>query len=379
LSIQLQLLGVSFFILAAMICIFSRRAKRESMTLFEMLWSGAALCSFIAAIIAGNGFVFSMTLVSSAVFISVAIIRRSMSFEELAKICAYTFCIIIPIALLVDFSGYLSGISGEGAYGIGLLRFSPLGLHPNLTGFIFGFGTLLNLYFFHKTLTSKRFVFLGASFLCLTFVMAASSRAGLLAIFGAILIAYSLRFQFEIKVKHLRTIKIALFSSFILIPVFIYSFPDIAVYIEKIIDLNSETRGISSGGTGRVDLWLLSVHEIQNRGFFELLFGSGFRSSSKGLIGYSTESSYFTLILENGLMLTLLFIPLCFIWGVAQLRNAPDIKNVRFLIGTLIVFVFIQSVFNRYMVAFGNPVSLLILVAYFGARDFGKISNRGRD
>ncbi len=366
LSIQFQVLGVFFLLLSAMSSLYKMEAKLKAISLVEILFLWSALSSLFASMITSNGFVFVMSLVGSAAFASVAIIRRSIDSEELAKICAYSFCTIVPIALAIDFTGYLTGISAEWTSGIGLLRFRPLGLHPNLTGFLFGFGALLTFYFFLTSLSSVKYIFLATSILSVSFVLAASSRAGIVAILGAIIFSNASRLRFQSWVLSMRLFVLAFILLLIMVPVVVYSWPHIEEYIVRIMDLESETRGLGTGGTGRVNLWLLSLHDIQNRNFVELLFGTGFRSSSAKFIGYNTESSYFTLILENGLVFTFIFVPICMIWGIKQIRLTPNRKDIRFLMGTLMIFVLLESVFNRYMLAFGNPASLLSLVIYSG-------------
>jgi exopolysaccharide production protein ExoQ len=371
LSTYFQIIGVSLLMLAAIVSMVTRRARLEKLSLVEVLWFWATFFSFVVSLISGNVFVFLMTLVGSVAFTSVAILRRTVAFEELAEICAYSFCLITPIVIFSDLSGYLSGISAESAAGIGLLRFRPLGLHPNLAGFIFGFGAILNFYFYIKKSGFQRYIFFIVALMCVSFVLAASSRAGLFAILGAVVIAGFFRFRFRFSAVHVRILIFGLF----LLPVLIYKFEDGSNYIYNVLELGSDTRGVDSGGTGRVDLWKLSVSEIENRNFFKLLFGSGFRSSSEEQIGYSTESSYFTLILENGLIVTAFFFFICLFSAGLMIRRARSVKDVGFLIGVLVVFVFLQSVFNRYMVAFGNPVSLLILFAYFGLGVFENKNN----
>lgn len=372
LAVQIQILGVLLFVMAAAVSLLTGQARKEELTIVELLWLVATFSSFLASIVSGSMNVFIMTLVGSAAFLSVSILRRTMCFDELARICAYSFCIIIPIVIVIDPSAFLSGISAEWESGVGLLRFRPLGLHPNLTGFVFGFGAILTLYFFYVTTDRKKYVFLLTSFFCLIFVLAASARAGLVAIAVTFFVVMTLRVRQEMIAKYIKFFSVALVLV-LLAPVLLADFSIISLYFVNILDLDSETRGVGSGGTGRLDLWMLSINELKARGFFELLFGTGFRSSSEESIGYSTESSYFTLMLENGLVIAITFFLHTISWAGRLIRRAEDERSVSLLIGGLIVFVCIQSIFNRYMIAFGNPVSLLMLAAFFGVGKFTRV------
>ncbi|MFD2175834.1 O-antigen ligase family protein [Rhodobacter lacus] len=366
LATQFQVLGVAFLGVSAGFAFFGRRCRIIGFSYTEYLLFGTTITSLLAGMLASNAFVVLLTLVAMVAYSSLALLQRAMSFEEIARICAFSYCAVIPVAIASDPLGYLASVMGETAHGIGLLRFRPLGLHPNLTGFIFGFGAILNFYFFRSTLGRLRWMFLAASGLSLSMVLAASSRAGLVAVVSAVLLANVLRLRLRLPKLRGARLALVLTGALCLAVALLLNMSTVQEYFVRILDLESKTRGFGSGGTGRVDLWMQSVKELESRNIAELLFGTGYRSSSYEQIGYSTESSYFTLMLENGLLFSVLFIPVIFMWGLIQLRSAKSRAEIGFLIGSLIVFVFTQSAFNRYMMAFANPASLLILAGYLG-------------
>jgi hypothetical protein len=130
------------------------------------------------------------------------------------------------------------------------------------------------------------------------------------------------------------------------------------------LELDSDTRGIGTGGSGRTELWArgLSVFFGDPAVF---LFGGGFRSSSTDLIGFSTESSYITILLDGGLFMGMAVI-VAFAYspikalGLTPSQNRHDSSLV--LLAAFLTFCIVESIFNRYLLAIGNPTSLLSLM-----------------
>jgi len=138
---------------------------------------------------------------------------------------------------------------------------------------------------------------------------------------------------------------------------------NIANYLTVILDLDSNTRGFSSGATGRTDIWRNGIELVFSD---PVLFftGRGVRAAGPEVIGFPVESSYINLALENGVVLGSM-IALTFVFtawrALRQSIQAGLVNPALFMSGLMLLFILTQSIFNRYLIAVGNPLSLLTL------------------
>ncbi|WP_165903469.1 O-antigen ligase family protein [Thiobaca trueperi] len=364
LATHFQILGVSLTILAALFSLLTGQVRRQPMSPGEVMMVAIVALSSFSGIWALDHETVLYSLIFGAVFFAVGILRRYMTLAEVMQVCGLSFLIVMATVIVTDLPSFLRGLTGDVVYGIGLFRYSPFDLHPNLVGFIFGAGAVL-LYQIGLTKQGPMKAFyLAASLLCFSFVLAASSRAGMLATVGAFVIykmlGVKLRFS---KNAPIQMIVVGSLLGILGIGLLVY-LPTITEYIIRITDLDNPLRGLESGGTGRTDKWLLSIDVINSRDLLELLFGTGIRSSSADKIGYSVESSYFTLALENGLFLAALWV-FASIDAMLRLGVSRDPQTPwKSAASILLAFALLQSMFNRYLLGVGNPVSLLLLFIY---------------
>jgi hypothetical protein len=99
------------------------------------------------------------------------------------------------------------------------------------------------------------------------------------------------------------------------------------------------------------------------------LFGGGFRSSNSDLIGFSTESSYITILLDSGVFIGTAMILVFWYSPIKALTlTAPAQRSSGplVLLTSFLTFVIVESAFNRYLLAIGNPTSLISLLLVFG-------------
>jgi hypothetical protein len=97
-----------------------------------------------------------------------------------------------------------------------------------------------------------------------------------------------------------------------------------------------------------------------------IAFGGGLRSSEYTVIGFLTENSYLTILLDSGilvggaLILLLLYSP---IKAVRLQRSSPKASKMTLaFLPSFFVFLLIQCFFLRYFIGIGNPTSLLTLL-----------------
>jgi hypothetical protein len=97
--------------------------------------------------------------------------------------------------------------------------------------------------------------------------------------------------------------------------------------------------------------------------------GGGLRSSEQATIGFLTENSYITILLDSGLFVggSLIFALLYALVSARRLSrdaNTSDASKPMVFLVPLLVFVLVQSFFDRYLLAVGNPASLLALLVF---------------
>lgn len=136
-------------------------------------------------------------------------------------------------------------------------------------------------------------------------------------------------------------------------------------YILEMLDINSTSRGISSGGTGRFKNWADFITIIQDQPLV-IFFGHGFRSWPAKM-GFDSDNSYITLIYEIGLPLTMI-ITFLLVRGLISAIRKFDSKTMSPEIIAVLSFSLIESIFARYLVSIGNPASFIFLVAFLAVQ-----------
>lgn len=238
----------------------------------------------------------------------------------------------------------------------GLFRFSPVGSHPNLIGHIYGATFVASVF-----LISKKKSFLMNSFfiliavISLVFIVAASSRGGLLAALISLGIVY-----FSSRENRDFLFKSAIFKTSLVFVFFLLAYKSVSIfeYFNSMLELDSESRGAGSGLTGRTEGWPIVINYL----FVEtslFLVGNGFRSWSFEKWGFHIDNGYINLIYEVGVFS-------CAYYFYALLRSIPRIKNpIRIRVcakSALLLFIIFEGVVARYLFGVGNPASLLILL-----------------
>jgi hypothetical protein len=303
----------------------------------------------------------SIAFLSTVIFIS--IVSRAVSLERLMDIGAVVALLCVLTSIAIDYKKALTALVPTGG-GAGLVRFMPLGATPNLSGYIFGGGAILMA---RRAVvsnnTKERMIMAGGALCSCLFVLAASARSSLvaLAVAGAVAIIFEFGVRRFFAVKWVR---IGLVAFTILGLVFS---DKIGAYFDRMLALESDTRGLASGGTGRTGLWARGIATL-----FEdpmtFAFGGGFRSSSSDLIGFSTESSYITILLDSGAFIGAAIILVFCYSPIKALRiTSPENRHssALILLASFMTFLIVESVFNRYLLAIGNPTSLMSLLMLF--------------
>ncbi len=380
----MQILGLALLACAAAYAVVINKIKALPVSATELIMHALGVLYVSVAVFNDPD-----TLLASIAFLSaiilISIVSRTLTLDRLLDICACVALLCVVTSIIVDYREAISALSitiGRR----GLERFEPLQIHPDLTGYIFGAGAILisRRAIITDSFMERAIMALGALVSCL-FVLAASARASLIALTFAVTLSVVLEFGVK-RILGQMWVRIGA----VLCIVFSYKiFP----YLGKILEVNSNTRGVASGGTGRTELWARGVGAV-----FEdstrFVLGGGFRSSGVSDIGFSTESSYITILLDSGVFLGAAVI-FAFWYAPIKALKLTD-RETRHssslvLLVTFMTFLVVESVFNRYLLAIGNPVSLMTLLILFslsmrpnlaaaappGSQSFGGVAVRG--
>lgn len=356
-----QMGSVALFIGAGFLALLAGDTRRIEVSTAEYIVGGAFLFAMLVAFARENTMSVAYGTMFLLVLISAAVLARQPWVSTVERVFRLVYIALIASVLVVQPGDYLTSVVGTVERSVGLVRFTPLGMHPNLAGLVYGGGSLLFFqHFLSSTRTHQKLFALLMSGLCLSMVLAASARASLLAlgVTGAVAVAL-------IALRGSRRARVALTLATIgVMAIGLVKASAIAGYLSTILDLDSPTRGTASGATGREDLWRDGIELVFSD---PVLFftGRGIRAAGPEVIGFPVESSYINLALEHGVVLGLL-IALAFLftaWRALGRSFATGVMNpALFLSGSMLLFALVQSVFNRYLIAVGNPFSLLILM-----------------
>ncbi|MGI4815685.1 MAG: O-antigen ligase family protein [Janthinobacterium lividum] len=253
-------------------------------------------------------------------------------------------------------------------------RYAPLGMHPNLVGHVFGAYCVALFWAAMDAKKRVKQIVLGlTSAIALVMCAAASSRGGLFAAVAGILGSTFIYYSRSSK----QLLRYAAICVFFIAAALLLS-GSARTAVSDLLQLDSKFRGLNSGLTGRTANWGILVTKISESAsvFF---VGGGFRSAGLEQLGFDVDNSYLTIILELGIPAFILIMLRCIVIGLRMtslIRREGGKVNAA-MMGILIYFL-LESVVARYMVAIGNPASMIflcILLLALGAPRAGRISN----
>jgi len=348
-----------FLILAAFLAILTSKVQRIATTPTELLLYAVGVLSAAVSVVLAENYSILYTTYFFAAIVVVSVLVRTVSLERLLDLGAQVTILCILACAIVERHDLLSALSITiGKHG--MLRFSPLGNHPLLTGDIFGGGSILlirRLYLSRNTL--ERCV-MALGILCAwSFALAASARSSVVALGAAAAFAIVVELRLTSVLFSKRTgLAVVAIAACILL----YVGPA-HKYLQEILAVNSAYRGVGSGATGRTDLWMRGLSTLFSDPS-RLAFGAGLRSSEAESIGFSTESSYMSILLDCGLFFGSALIALFVYAPVSALklsRSSTSGSNSFAFLPSFFVFLLIQCFFIRDLVGLGNPISLMTL------------------
>lgn len=345
---------------AAFLAIALNKLQRIGATPGELLLYAVGALSAVVTLIRGDEYCIYYTIYYVAILIFVSVISRSMTLERLMDAGAVLTVLCIATCILFAGHGLIAALKISIGRS-GLERFSPFSNHPLLVGYIFGSGSLLLARRVYLARGAVERAAMGACVLgAWMMVLAASSRSTIVALMVASVFAGLVEFRLLRGMTSKRLLIIAALATVGAVAYFGFA----SHYLIKILEIDSSYRGFGTGATGRTDLWAKGFDTLVSDPSL-VAFGGGLRSSEYSVIGFLTENSYLTILLDSGalmgsaLILYLIYVP----FRAVRLGRSSTVhgKNTLAFCGSFFVFLLIQCFFLRYFIGIGNPTSLLTL------------------
>lgn len=365
LGTAMQLVSIGLNVCAAILGLGRAMAVRDT-SLYEFALVIACFASFITSTIeqmeSGSeaiAYVVQYTGLATLTMIAVFINARHImpeTFFKLAGLAAAASVVTIYLVYPGDIFASVTAGSADKWH----LRFVAFNLHPNLEGLLFGADAIL---IFYISIKFPHFAWplRGLAVAAVALIFGASARAGLLALALAAGIALLLNFRLlhpTVRKSIIGLIGLGIFA------VLIFG-EQIWAFLVTMLELDSKTRGLDSGGSGRFDVWQMGL-DLIGSSFKLIMLGGGFRWSNEDNIGFYTENSYITILLDSGIVVGGIIIYSMFnaVYKAGRNVYSTNLDKEALLLFVLILYGLLQSFFNRYLMAIGNPFSLVLIYLF---------------
>jgi hypothetical protein len=351
-AVLFQILGVTLFSLSAGLFFWSAPGPITLAAIDAIMLFAVAL-SYVAGALSQDAYSLLYTTVFLAAYLSVIVIAQRTTAEELV-VCIRIATIAILVLVLSVFGPTLVTSLMPGLADRWELREAPFGMHPNLAGFVYGGFLVMAANSQILKWRYDKLLIPIIILLCLAIMLVASARGGLLAIALALAV-----YTVNELTKGKRSVAYVLAIGLAVLVLSAVYWNHIISYATEMLDLDSQTRGFGSGGTGRFEIWGDGIDYIASR-TWQVFIGSGFRTA--GQMGFPVESSYINLAIESGIFMAAIILVALLAILLRNYRKQAKGSSFHRLAFYTLLFAIFQSIFNRYLIAIGNPFSLLLLV-----------------
>jgi len=347
-----------------------------SESIFEAVWSlferdGLLYVLLIALLIIAVSFAsgFEKSLETAVIIIVCLVLTRLyMAVVPIREVFeAFFWSAILSVAILIplSFAALLHSVET-------LTRFSIFSFHPNLLAFVLA-GYFCAMVW--KLLVGNvRMKILSGSvgLVCLVIIFFASSRGSIVAILaGGVFMAgiAILRAEKQTVSKVMRfglLLAAVLLGLFLLVQNLDWT-RNAYVFVDEVLAISNEYRGINTGFSGRFDQWSRAARVLSDGTW---LVGRGLRSSDTLFPeDQLIDNSYMVGLFELGLIPTLLitwrFIAVSYRILMAYFRSTDKERKYFYLACGLFMAVFLlNNVVARFFFSVGNPYSLVALLFF---------------
>ncbi len=319
-----------FLLGAALLAMLQNKVRPITPTASEFLLYTLGLVSAAVALVRSVDYSIYYSMYFLTAIISISVIARAVPLERLLDLAAVSILMCVVTTVLLDYRELVTSLSisiGKS----GLVRFGPFGNHPLLVGYVAGSGSILMVRRAYLTRNKwERVAMIVGVALSWAMVLAASSRSAVSGLIAASLFAFAAELRFLKGTKLGRGVVIMIVVGALVAVYLAFS----STYLQDILEVNSNTRGVGSGVTGRTDLWAKGLEALTSDPSL-VAFGGGLRSSEYSVIGFLTENSYITILLDSGALVgstLILFILMAPFAALRQSRAPPAKANALILL-----------------------------------------------
>jgi hypothetical protein len=241
--------------------------------------------------------------------------------------------------------------------------------HPNLVGYVLaGYLPVLVWRGIEEQIRWRKWTWAALTAAGFVLMFYTASRGSLGAILGALALLV-MRGSFTGWLQRFRLTHLHIVLFVLMIPLVVIFLAEnnrigrFGDYLVTFLSLTSSERGINSGLSGRTGIWKFAFHVLaaQNR----WLFGFGYRTG-EFLVG-TIDDGYIEVLFDNGLIAgSLLLSGLIGVFVMVTKHTSFRINNAwnRFyiMLWVLLLVFFLNNISARFLLSFGNPFSLCILM-----------------
>jgi O-antigen ligase len=279
---------------------------------------------------------------------------------------AYFLSGILSIALFIPLSlaGFLKSLQT-------LERFSAFNFHPNLLAFLLaGYFCAMVWKFLGGDWRMKILTGL-IGFACLVIIFFASSRGSIVGILVGGLFAAGIVIAGAAKEVRKKVLWSALLAAAAMLGLFLIVQNHVwaqqsSAFVDQVLQLTQEDRGIDSGFSGRFYTWRAALRVFSDGTW---LLGHGIRSSDSMSEGNWIDNSYLVVLYETGLvslcLITWRFLQILRRFSSGYLHSTNELQRRLWLACAMLLAVFlVNNMVSRHLFSVGNPYSLVVLLFF---------------
>lgn len=368
LSLSIQLVPLALFaILVFFKAICSKPLIETVGSLFE--FDGLVYILFVSVLTIAPSLAspidtsFEAALVISVCLILARLYMAVVPVQEVFEAFFWSGILSIAILVLVGFGAFMQSLQT-------LARFTLFSFHPNLLAFLLaGYFCAMVWKFLvgnwqMKVLTGM------VGFIDLVVIFFASSRGSIVGILAGVVFIVGLAMAAAEKKTRKRIIRsVSLAVGLLLCLVLFFQsrawVQDSFTFVDKVLQLTQDQRGVDSGFSGRFDKWTMTLRMLSDGSW---LFGHGIRSSD-AMEDNLIDNSYLVMLYEAGL-LTLLLVTWRYLIVLRSIvhdffRCRDRINRICYLCLALMLITFlVNNIVARFLLSVGNPYSLLAVLLF---------------
>lgn len=300
---------------------------------------------------------FSFALLISACLILARLYMAVVPIREVLEAFFWSGILSVGIFIPLSFADLMRALET-------MARFSAFSFHPNLLAFVLaGYFCVMVWKFMTGEWRVKILAGL-VGLVCLVIIFFASSRGSIAGIIVGCSFVKGMAILRARKERRTSLLRLGFLGATLLLAIVIFiQHPewtkDSYAFVDQVLELSSEYRGIDSGFTGRLDNWKETMRVFADGTW---LRGRGARSSDS--LTSLIDNSYLVILYEIGLLPVILitwrFFSILRGFFRGYFRAISQREKHFYLACSLLIVVFlVNNVVDRYLFAVGNPYSLL--------------------